>query len=258
MKGWIKIPRNIQQHWLWQNAEYLQWWIDLNLLACYEPTNTTSGTFYVKLNKGQLIASESFLSTRWGTTRKRVQRFLLLLLSDELITRETKYGKVTIITICNYDNYAEETVGRKNSIGYSTEVSTGYSTGYTNKEIEEINNIKNNSLYSLAGENEFFENCLKQEFLLKVSEVYSIRVEAARAALEQFNEWNTLRDAVHKDLRDYKDHFVKWLPTYIKSNNKNTYQYENTTCKLQDRRRGYNAVAHEAKDYEGPFVVPNN
>lgn len=33
MSGWIKISRKINEHWLWEDANKLKWWIDLLLMA---------------------------------------------------------------------------------------------------------------------------------------------------------------------------------------------------------------------------------
>ena len=36
MAGWIKISREIEDHWLWQDAERLRWWIDMLFMASWE------------------------------------------------------------------------------------------------------------------------------------------------------------------------------------------------------------------------------
>ena len=33
MAGWIKIYRDIQEHWIWQDANKLKWWLDIILMA---------------------------------------------------------------------------------------------------------------------------------------------------------------------------------------------------------------------------------
>ena len=57
-QGYIKISRAIADHWIWQNAEHLKWWLDLLLMAEWKDTE--------KLKRGQLRASIRHLQDRWA------------------------------------------------------------------------------------------------------------------------------------------------------------------------------------------------
>ena len=109
MAGWIKIHRDITNHWIFQDAEKFKWWIDMILLASHEDKKTLVGGRLVDFKRGQIIASLSFFSKRWGRSKEKVLNFLKLLESDHMIDRCTDQ-KVTIITICKYEDYqkAEE------------------------------------------------------------------------------------------------------------------------------------------------------
>lgn len=102
--GWIKIRKSIYNHWLWQDAEYLKWWIDLLLMANWEDDEKLVGKQLVTLKRGQLIASMSFLMNRWDRSRKMIEHFLNLLQEKEMITKEVKHN-ISIITITNYDKH---------------------------------------------------------------------------------------------------------------------------------------------------------
>ena len=102
--GWIKIHREIREHWLAQDMEKLGRWIDLLLLANFEDGKVLSGDTLVELKRGQLVASLEFLAKRWNTSKRTVLRFLQLLESDQMLHRSA-HRKVTILTICNYDSY---------------------------------------------------------------------------------------------------------------------------------------------------------
>lgn len=105
MTGWIKIARSIQEHWIWQDAEKLKWWLDLLLMANYDDTKKLARTHLITLKRGQIEASIAFLAKRWGRNAQTVIRFLSLLEVEKMITREVVYGSIGIITICKYESY---------------------------------------------------------------------------------------------------------------------------------------------------------
>ncbi len=107
MAGWIKIYRDLQDHWLAQDMEKLGRWTSLLLMATHEDKKVLVGNQLIELKRGQLIASNSFLAERWKISERSVLRFLDLLESDSMLHRCT-HRKVTILTICNYDSYQEK------------------------------------------------------------------------------------------------------------------------------------------------------
>lgn len=32
-EGWVKLHRSITENWIWENPQYLKWWLDLILMA---------------------------------------------------------------------------------------------------------------------------------------------------------------------------------------------------------------------------------
>jgi hypothetical protein len=62
--------------------------------------------FIVRWQRGQVLASIRYLADRWGWTKSKAERFLILLRDEKMIKTETAAGTIqTIITICNYDIY---------------------------------------------------------------------------------------------------------------------------------------------------------
>ena len=106
MSGWIKIHREISEHWIFQDAEKFKWWIDLIIMASHEEHKTVINGSLAYLQRGQLSVSLSFLSARWSRSKEKVLNFLKLLESDQMITRKSD-RKMTVITICNYDSYQD-------------------------------------------------------------------------------------------------------------------------------------------------------
>lgn len=104
MNGWIKINRAITEHWLWQDAERLKWWFDLLFLAAWEDKQQLVGKQLVSLQRGQLIASLSFLCKRWGRSRSMVESFLNLLQKDGMISKKAN-NNIAVISVLNYEKY---------------------------------------------------------------------------------------------------------------------------------------------------------
>lgn len=103
-QGWIKIHRKLVDHWLWQDAEKLKWWLCLLIEANHEGRNILLKGSLVTCGRGQCVRSLETWAQEWRTTKKTVRNFLLLLERDGMI----QYESVTVstrITICNYDTY---------------------------------------------------------------------------------------------------------------------------------------------------------
>lgn len=150
MNGWIKISRDIVSHWLWADAEKLQWWLDLLFMAAWEDKKTMHDSHLFTLHRGQIIASVAFLSNRWGKSHPTIIRFLKMLEDEQMIYRQTLYRQTSIVTICNYDRY---------QVGVDTQVDTIIDTQvnrqvdrqvYTIKEYKEIKNNINQSEIDLS------------------------------------------------------------------------------------------------------------
>lgn len=141
MAGWIKIYRDLQDHWLAQDMEKLGRWTSLLLMATHEDKKVLVGNQLIELKRGQLIASNSFLAERWKISERSVLRFLDLLESDSMLHRCT-HRKITILTICNYDSYQEK---RKSKVANTCtdEAPIAHRKVTENKNVEEDKEINN-------------------------------------------------------------------------------------------------------------------
>ena len=102
-KGYVKLDRSIQGHWIWQEKPYdkAHAWVDLILLANYEDTKELYRGKLVYRKRGQIHCSSEWLATRYGWSRGKVDRYLKLLEADNMVeVKRTPYG--TTITIVNY------------------------------------------------------------------------------------------------------------------------------------------------------------
>lgn len=142
MAGWIKVYRDLQEHWLSQDFEKLGWWVDLLLSATHKDTKILVKGKLIELKKGQITTSLSFLAERWGRSKETVLNFLRLLESDGMIDRKADRTK-TLITICNYDSYqeVEQQTPTANPTDDRPETDQSPTEIQECKECKEINNI---------------------------------------------------------------------------------------------------------------------
>lgn len=105
-EGWIKLYRNIQDHWIWQDSQKLKWWLDIILLANHKDNKFLLGNELMQLERGELHTSELKLAERWGVSKTTVRRFLKLLEDDGMIELK-KSKKGTTLKVSNYSNYQD-------------------------------------------------------------------------------------------------------------------------------------------------------
>jgi len=104
MSGWIKIHRTITHNWVWQNSDYLKWWLDILIEVNHTPSKTLiKGTLYECL-RGQKLYSLETWAKRWNTNKSKSRRFLKMLEKDNMIVFKSE-TQTTRITVCNYDSY---------------------------------------------------------------------------------------------------------------------------------------------------------
>lgn len=113
-KGWIKLYRSIEDHWLWQNEKfnYQSAWIDLLIMVNHEPKKIKIANSIVEIKPGQRWTSIRQLGQRWQWKEEKVLRFLRLLESDGMIYKESN-SRGTLLTIVNYEDFqvSENTLG---------------------------------------------------------------------------------------------------------------------------------------------------
>lgn len=102
--GWIKLYRNLQNHWIWKDSDKLKWWLDILLTSNHSDAKILIGNTLIECKRGQTIMSLSNWAKRWNISKDKARNFLVLLESDGMILHEN-VQKSTRITICNYDSY---------------------------------------------------------------------------------------------------------------------------------------------------------
>jgi hypothetical protein len=110
LDGWIKLHRQIQEHWLWQSKKPFDKrsaWIDLLLLANHEDNKVLLGNELITIKRGEHVTSERKLAERWGWSKTKVRRFLKILENDSMILVQKPNQKRTSIKLLHYSDYQD-------------------------------------------------------------------------------------------------------------------------------------------------------
>lgn len=106
MSGTVNIARSIFDHAVFADEPKTEReaWIWLIMEASWKPRTRRVGAVVVETQRGQLAASVRFLASAWKWTAPKVQRYLKRLEKMEMIRVQADTG-VSVITVCNYDEY---------------------------------------------------------------------------------------------------------------------------------------------------------
>lgn len=123
--NWIAISREMRDHPIVgmgqpvapadpKRGSYSRYeaWQDLLMEAKWKPFQAKNKGKVVTLERGQLMASRTWLAARWNWSEKTVRTFLDKLEGEFMVRREKgqqKGNSVNVVSICNYDIY--QTIG---------------------------------------------------------------------------------------------------------------------------------------------------
>ena len=106
-KGFIRIDRNIFEHWIFQDAERFKAFVDLIQLARWKDEKLLIGNNLITIPRGSYYTSELKLAERWGWGRDKTRNFLLLIEKEGMISKKGT-TKGTMLTVENYRFYQDE------------------------------------------------------------------------------------------------------------------------------------------------------
>lgn len=252
MAGWIKISREIANHWLWQDAERLKWWLDLLFLAAWDDKQVLHDSHLFVLRKGQIIASISFLSERWGKSNPTIIKYLKLLEDEGMIYRQVLYRQTPIITICNYEKYQTQEAAQVDTL-LDRQVDSIVDTQVDgNKEYKNINNISTISSKGESKNLKFIEELKKSQIWLEQMAMrFHISIDEIVRRLDDFALDCDCRGTEHQDFNDTRRHFNDWLRIQLEAEKRKNNVSDRQ--KSENKRRGSDVTATSAEDYEGAF-----
>ena len=149
MTGWIKLSREIMDHWIFQDAEYFRAWVMMLMMANHDGKTVLVNNTPVKLKRGSFYSSILSLSGQLKWDRKRTTRFIDMLEAEELVTTERTTNGTTFC-IVNYSKFQDEwatdgtTVGT--TLGTTVGTTLGTTSGTETRMIKNDKNEKNNNM----------------------------------------------------------------------------------------------------------------
>lgn len=218
MSGWIKLYRDVRSNWVWQNSDYLKWWLDILLEVNHTDTKFVIKSKLYECKRGQKLYSLDTWAKRWKTNKSKARSFLMLLQSDGMIELKNE-TQTTRLTVCNYDSYqdernANETETKRISNANETET----------KSIQECNNDNNEK-----NENKRVVNKFTAPQLLEVESYFIENGYTKESAIKAFNYYNVAnwKDSNGKQVKNWKQ---KMQSVWFKDENKlkkfNSYDYK--------------------------------
>lgn len=114
-KGWIKLHRSIQEHWLFQEKRTFskfEAWVDMLMMANHKDNKFLLGNELIEVKRGSFITSELKLMDRWNWSKTKVRNFLNLLENESMIIKVPD-SKKTTIKIVKYEVYQSEETTEK-------------------------------------------------------------------------------------------------------------------------------------------------
>ena len=107
MEGWIKIYRQIRNHWIWKDKEPFDKrsaWIDLLLSVNHKSKKIPFENDFIEIERGQTLTSIKQLAERWSWSRHKVSDYLNQLEQDTMIV-QVRDTRKTLVSIVNYNKY---------------------------------------------------------------------------------------------------------------------------------------------------------
>lgn len=117
MSGYLPIPRDFFTQFLWDEKRSFskaEAYLDLLQFAAFAPSERFVSGKLIELDEGECIASVRFLAERWGWGKDKAAQYLQLLDTRRITRRETRQGE-TVVILCRYKDWRNQTDARPDS-----------------------------------------------------------------------------------------------------------------------------------------------
>lgn len=142
MQGWIKLHRQLKEHWLWKSEKRLKWWIDILITVNHCDSKVLIKGTLVEVKRGQSVRSLETWAKDWNCTKSAVKNFFTLLQKDSMIDTES-IQITTRLTVLNYDSYQDQLYASETQKIRSENASE--TQGIHKQELKELKNDNNNN-----------------------------------------------------------------------------------------------------------------
>ena len=250
-------------HWLWDNAQRYQWWLEIRFRAAKTPGMRYVGdtNIRIRVTYGEWPVTIAYLGTRWHADERAIVSFLEALEEDGLITRR-KSGLITIISVCGFEKYcfnmerdgsheAKDNMTKElpdipqNSIQEDLQEETETqnemiteTADQTLAYLDKRKNIKELFIESKrAHEEEFLEKLKKSDIALtEMAKSLHCDVTDLIPLVDDFSNATISTEDWHSTFSAFKKHFLNWARLRLKTT-KNEIPTKNQP------ERGYNPNA---------------
>ena len=144
MIGWIKVHRELQNHWVFENPEHLKAWLTIIMEVNHTDHKVAIGGKLFECKRGESLKSLDTWARLFGKSwnKSKVRRFFKLLETDSMLVTKNE-SKTTRLTVCNYCKYqsernADETQVKRTRNGSETQVTPNNN----DKKVKNENNDK--------------------------------------------------------------------------------------------------------------------
>lgn len=144
-EGYIALHRRIREHPYWSDPDNLRAWLDVLFMAAWKERTIIVGGTRVTLQRGEFLASERYLSERWGWSRGKVRRYLEAAHTADEIRPTNSTSNGTTYRVVKYDTYQDDRPTNSTSNGPATVPATVPATDQR-EEGKEVNNNNSTSL----------------------------------------------------------------------------------------------------------------
>ena len=110
MGGWIKIHRQIQDSWIWEDSKLLKWWLIILFHVNHEPKRFPVGDKIYVCNEGQSFRSLEQWGELFSCSKRAVLKFFDMLQKDGMVTKEiigNGNRRRMLLTVNNWATFQE-------------------------------------------------------------------------------------------------------------------------------------------------------
>jgi hypothetical protein len=216
MSGWIKLHRQLTDHWIWSKPEYLKWWLDILMSANIEPKKVLIKGQLIEVNRGEVIYSYETWANRWKINKSKVLRFLKMLEKDSMIVLKSE-TVTTRLSICKYDTYQ----GERNES--ETQVKRIWNASETQvKPTKEVKELKNEIILNryIIDQEFFIEKPMQIPFANQLKSIHNISDSDLAKFIEEYLAVNEGKE--FKAIQDLKRDFNYFIKNSINFQSKVT------------------------------------
>lgn len=105
--AFIGVDRDIENHWIYQDAEYFKVWFEILLRTRYshEPERKLIEGTFIDIEYGEFIFGRISWAKRLGISERRLRTLFDKLVADGMIVLKTRATKFSKYFVVNYEKY---------------------------------------------------------------------------------------------------------------------------------------------------------